>query len=523
MADRDDAGQREAFAVGPVTAHPASMELSSAFGRSAVEPKVMALFSLLAQQPGKVWTRKTLLDQLWGDSAVGDENLTRTVYLLRKGLRDPHGLGDAIKTVPKRGYQLRVQSGNVKPTRSSELRVDHSVAVLPLQPSGPEDESDFLADGLCSDLTNQLSRVPELYVAPHSSSLRAPDASADLGSVCRLLRVRYLVTGTFKRKEQNIRIRVELVDGSVGGTVWSQKYDSRLDDFFEVQDDIVRSIATTISSEIEVAALKAVLTRPKFELSVYQLLQSAEAERWKYSRSAVEKIVHHLQTALEISPNQPLVHAGLAVQFAQNLLNGWSESDYATTLAAAEAHLVKAQAEAPHHPSVLAAAGIVRSYSGQIERAIPYLERAMQLNPSDPHVRAFLGFHRCVFNGAASDLELIRSAERDAPHHPRYAIWANYRGIALFRLGEFSAALEALEDCVVRDPNYTPSLFLRALPLVCAGHVDEARAKIAEGLRFDPNVSRDTFVYRMVDGALYCPDGVDLQEVRALLLEAWPT
>lgn len=516
------ASSAQTISIGSVIADCASMELKSVLGISSVEPKVMALLSILAEEPGRVWSREELINRIWGQADVGDENLTRTVYLLRKALRTPHRLSDAIKTISKRGYQLR--GVRPEPTKSSlnSKPADRSLAVLPFTDMSQQGNSELLADGLCLDLTNLLSRVPSFIVAPHSSAERARRNGTDLYEQSSSLAVRFLVSGSFLRLGQQIRIRAELFDQSAGGTVWSKKYDTELDAFFGVQDNIALSIATTISAEVKVSALKPLFKRPKFDLSVYELLQAAEAERWVYNRRAVRNIIGYLNSALELAPDNAEVQAALAVQFAQNLVHGWAGLDVEETKARAYHHLSAAQAIDPTHPDILAAAGIFYVMSARNDVAIPYLERSSSLNPNDPHVRALLGWQKCIVDFDESQLELIRSAERDAPYHPRFAIWANYRAHGELRLGRFEAALAAFEESAVRDPNYPGNLFVRAVPLVLMGRHREATEKIAEALRQEPAASADG-ILRVVDqNAFAHPRDMDMQDFEQQFRAAWP-
>lgn len=516
------------FAVGTVAVDPQALELRSDQGVSTVELKVMDLLRVLAERPGEVWSRDILMDRIWGQSAIGDENLTRIVYLLRKALSHPHGLGDVIKTVPKRGYQLRLPAIDTLTAPAPTPSSDWDILVLPFKSIAAQLDDQFLADGLCRDLTNLLSRTPSLRVVPISSAMRFSEANRSdrfdgITPGVSSLNVRYQVSGSFQRRGRMIRLRVRLIDRDSDGVVWEKKRDAELDDFFEVQDDLVRSITTAVNSEIETASLKSVFARGAFNLSLYEHLYAAEAERWSYNRQSVASIFSHLEAALAIDPKHALANAGMAVQLGQNLINGWGDADFEILLARAERHLQIAQTSDPQHPDVLVAAGIVKMFSGQNQAAIPYLERAVSLNPNDPHARAILGWQRCIVYRDADQIALIESAERDAPHHRRFALWANYRGICRLRLGQYEQSLLALEESAVRDPSYTMNLLHRAIPLVMLGRHAEASKKIAEGLQIEPNFNAEAFFSIIEAGHVYHPKGVDIAALVAALRDAWPS
>ncbi len=480
-------------------------------GRYTVEPRVLDVLRALLDRQGEVVTREELIDTVWGVEFGGDERLSRAISLLRKALGDKRGDHKHIETIPKRGYRLRGKAANAAPAAAPVVQSDNMLAILPFANISADTENAFLADGLCLDLTNLLSRVPEQKVAPHSSAIRYRGSEQSPMEIGQELGVRYVVSGAIQRSGHDIRLRIQLTDATTGAAIWSNKYDAKLDDFFELQDDIIRSISTTINSELNASAFKAVLARPDFNLTVYEHVQAAEAERWTYNRAAAGRIVAHLRAAHEMEPDNVMVLAGLIGQLSQNVMSNWT-NDPAGTMTEVQGLLKKAQAIDPNHPDILLAAGITATMSGRADQAVPYLERAAELDPNNPHTRALLGWMHCALNKDPASIDFIRSAERDAPHHPRFSIWANYRGHAEFAIGNFEASLEALEESCVRNPNYFHCHLARAHPLNFMGRMDEARTKIEEALDLEPDFSCDQAI-AAVERQRFCPSSDNLRHM----------
>ncbi len=70
-------------------------------------PKAIEALSVLADHPGRVVSKETLMSALWGDAAVEEANLTQHVYRLRRAF-ELHEPSVRIETVPRRGYRLVV-------------------------------------------------------------------------------------------------------------------------------------------------------------------------------------------------------------------------------------------------------------------------------------------------------------------------------------------------------------------------------------------------------------------------------
>ncbi|WP_298467934.1 winged helix-turn-helix domain-containing protein [uncultured Erythrobacter sp.] len=508
--------------VGNARVNFSSLIIEGDAGRYSMEPKVLEVLDALIESHGEVVSRDNLIDRVWGVDFGGDERLSRAISLLRKALGDRRGDHQHIETISKRGYRLIAPVDDIAPSGARPTpTLDNKLAILPFANIGGDPDSAFLAEGLCLDLTNLLSRVPEQKVAPHSSAIQYRESELSVVNIAGELGARYVVSGAFQRSDRDIRLRIQLTDAVSGDIIWSNKYDTRLDAFFELQDDIIRSIATTINSELSASAFKTVLDRPDFNLSVYEHIQAAEAERWTYNRAAAERIVAHLRAALAIKHDNVMALAGLIGQLSQNLVSRWTD-DPAATVAEIQQHLKKAQAIDPNHPEILLAAGIWATMSGRPDNAVPYLERAAEIDPNNPHTRALLGWQRCALNKDTASIDLIRSAERDAPHHPRFAIWAHYRGNAECTVSNFEASLAAFEESRIRNPNYFLNLILRAHPLVMMGCMDEATTAIQEGLKLEPGYTFDQAVARIELHAFWLPQGYTTDKFIALLRRAWP-
>lgn len=66
----------------------------------------MLVLLLLAKRPGEVWSRQALLDEIWKDSVVGEEILTRAISELRRAFKDKARDPRFIETIRNHGYRL---------------------------------------------------------------------------------------------------------------------------------------------------------------------------------------------------------------------------------------------------------------------------------------------------------------------------------------------------------------------------------------------------------------------------------
>jgi serine/threonine protein kinase len=117
-----------------------------------------------------------------------------------------------------------------------------SVAVLPFENLGPDQDLEYLCNGLAEELLTGLGKVPGLRVASRTSSIHVKQTETDIRSICRRLDVDAVLEGTVRKAGDRLRISAQLVSAEDGCHLWSEGYDRRTADVFAVQDEIARSV-----------------------------------------------------------------------------------------------------------------------------------------------------------------------------------------------------------------------------------------------------------------------------------------
>lgn len=497
--------------------------------RFALEPLVMDVLCHLASRAGDVVSRDELISHIWFFNPGADESLTRAVSQLRKVFKEDPGGGPYIETIWKRGYAFVAKVERLERKRAAatlsgvpgeDAFQEFSVAVLPFRNMSVAAEDAFLADGITRDLTMLLSRVPRLRVAAYSSAITMDEGSEPVTSIANRLGVRYVVCGSLARHGEQFQLRAALMDGVDDAQVWAQRIDARLDQFYSVQDRIVLDVSTSTASALMISHSAVLQGRRPFQLGAYELVQRAESLRLNYNRETAQEIVRLLDRALAIDPDDAAVHSALAVQLTQNVTSKFDGTPV-ESFALAKRHVETAIALAPEDPDVLAAAGVAATMMGNARLAVRKLRRAVELDPNNPHSLAVLGWQHCWLHGDPAGREMIETAEGRAPHHPRYSVWAHYRGHCELRLGNLSGAIRAYRDGAERNPGYSLNLVTLAAAQALDGDMREARSTVARIRKIAPDYSPDDFaclVRRMVYWFGECPTGDDMI---AALEKAW--
>ena len=469
-----------------------------------LEPKVMALLVALAAHPHELVRREQLLEHIWLDGLGGDESLTRLVYQLRRAFRSFPQLAQTILTVSKSGYRLDAEvtsldslSGTpAQASTESDREYNLSIAVLPVTDQDNLPDNGYLADGMSRDLTSFLATTSMLFVTPYSSVLALHDDALSLDAAAHTIGCRFILTGNFRRRGDQITLRFELVDTLDASLAWSGKYNAVLNQFFEVQNDVLLSVSTAISTRVRFPLTAPTLQSRPFKNDIYRIVQAAETLRYRYGKDTAREIVRLCEKGLEIDPDNAMLLAALAVQLSQNVVSQWEADPQAVERLAFD-HIERALAMEPANSDVIAAAGIVNAMFHRPAEAIIFLRRALELDPNNAHALAMLGWQTCLLESDPAGIGLIQSAEQRAPHHPRFGLWATYRATGHLFMLDYASAVPACEQAILRTPNYYQPRLSLAWALLGLGETEMARAAIREAETFEGDQIARKFVGEM--------------------------
>ena len=340
----------------------------------------------------------------------------------------------------------------------SAVIIDNSVAVLPFDNLSGDAAQAYFSDGLSEEVRSTLTRNLALRVMAKSSSSRFANDPRDATEIAGELGVSYLLRGSVRRQDDEVRVSVNLIDGRTGFDRWAESFDGRLSDAFQVQSDIAYAVANALSAFVggdredrdglaavggtsNPAALDAYLRgRTLYDLS------SDEASE----RAALQAF----DDALASDPGFAAAHAARARSLT-TIANQYGSPDEN-----------------------------VRLYA----EAVTAAERAIALAPALAEAHSTLGFTR--FQGqldARGAREPFQESRRlgagEATVLTRFAQYAA-------RCGRHDEARDALEPALVRDP-LNPLIHRAAGGIAYAGRrFADAIPPLEKALAMNPKLTR---------------------------------
>src|SRR5439155_24615367 len=117
-----------------------------------------------------------------------------------------------------------------------------SIVVLPFANMSNDPSQDYFSDGITEDITTDLSKLASLFVISRNSAFTYKGKAVKVQDINQELGVRYVLEGSVRRSDNQVRITAQLIDATQGQHLWSERYDRPLQEIFAVQDDIRQQI-----------------------------------------------------------------------------------------------------------------------------------------------------------------------------------------------------------------------------------------------------------------------------------------
>lgn len=314
-----------------------------------------------------------------------------------------------------------------------------AIAVLPFD-DWSEDPSAFFAEGLSEDLITRLAAWRWFPVIARNSSFGFAGKSVDVRQVSRRLGARYVIEGSVRVEGKRARVTAQLLDGPSAEHIWADRWDVKLDEVFEAQDEIVGRIVGALEPALgQVEKLRA-LSRPVETLSAWEAVQRGLHHLAAQGGDDLREASVLFARAVELDGLFAPGHWGLSLTTLMRALYGHRGDDFEA--AGIQTHGKRAVELDPIDSMAHLAASAGRATSGDLPAAIQHLDQSIGLNPSSPMAcagRAWLGLSP---EQSVESARLLERAHRLSPLDP---MRAHFLGpLALIRLGEsrFDEALQ---------------------------------------------------------------------------------
>jgi adenylate cyclase len=437
-------------------------------------------------EPGGIVVSGGVAEQIGVDLGVGTTDL---------GLLHLHNL-----TRPIRVFALRVQNAPARIVGDAIVGSEPrpSIAVLPFRKHRSDPEEAYFADGIVDDIIHALAALKELFVISRGSTLSYGGPTLNVREIGRELGVQYVLYGSVRRSDGQLRIATELSDTETGSVVRSDRYDGKLDELFELQERIAINVLKTIAPHVQERQLMRAMRKQPQNMTAYDLVLQAIDLLYRMDFESFSRARGLLQQALSHDPSYAPAYSYTAYWYIFRV--GEIGSPDPDADAAAGAHHAAAAIERdPNDAMALAIYGHVQSFLlKDYARAMSFLDRAIQVGPSSAMAwtmsSAICGY---VGDGATAVIRADQGV-RLSPLDARIFWHEGLLAQAHYINGNYEEALAWARSAVGRNDSVRFNLRTLIATLAALGKADEAAQAARHLLRIQPD-------FRLGPYAKRCP------------------
>ena len=355
-----------------------------------------------------------------------------------------------------------------------------SIAVLPFTNLSKDTDQEYLSDGMTNDIITDLSRFSGLFVIASNSTFQYKGKAVKVQDVAKDLGVKYVLEGSLQWGGDRIRINAQLIDALTGHHVWADRYDEAADQFYVIQDDIIRKIVANMALKVNNTERERAFRKGTEDLTAYDYYLRAMAKMDSGGKENNSTAIRLLESALNIDPNYAQAMGLLAQAHQFRASFGWAENKEESNRKALEMAL-KAYELAPDDYRSHFVLGSIYLHDRQFDKATAAIDRAIRLNPNDPDLLAEAAQALVYFGRPMEAVLQIENAMRLSPFYPQW--YLGLLGWALYDAGHYEDALRAMKK--IDQPQSWVHRQMAAT-YVRLGEIDKAREQIEIVLELNP-------------------------------------
>ncbi|OSZ77862.1 hypothetical protein CAP36_16025 [Chitinophagaceae bacterium IBVUCB2] len=363
----------------------------------------------------------------------------------------------ALKNVNRQVDVYAIASENlVIPTAvqmDAKTGSEKTIAVLPFVNMSNDPENEYFSDGISEEILNALTRVDGIRVTSRTSSFSFKGKQDDVRQIGMKLGVSAVLEGSVRKSGKRVRITAQLINTADGYHIWSEVFDSNLEDIFEIQDEISLKILNRLKENFAPVTNHDPIIKPATgNIDAYNLYLKG-LYHWNKSKPEEIRIaIQDFNSAIQLDPQFADPYCALSYCYSYMGSAGLMEPTEA--FARAKDHTLKAiSIDSNHANAHLSLAAISFFHHWDFEGTALSLQKAMELNLNSAFINQIHGW-------------------------------------LLIAKGEFTKAIEKMEQALLLDPLSLPLLTNLADAYSFAGRFDDALRQYDKVIELDPTFRR---------------------------------
>ena len=332
---------------------------------------------------------------------------------------------------------------------------EKSIIVLPFENISPDPDQEYFSDGLTEEIITDLSHIDDLLVISRSSAMTFKGTKKTIPEIANAVKVRYVLEGSVRKAGDNLRITAQLIDSITDTHMWAEKYTSVLDNVFDIQEKVSKSIMSALKLKLSFQEKEKITIKPTRNIQVYECYLKAKSNIYSVTKESLDRAVLLLQHGLDIFGENALLYATLGeakymyydagIDISEDILN--EVAQFAQKALALEPKIAQG------HKLY----GLLERGRGSLTEGYKHMKRAYDTDPNDPTILMYTSLFTGIYCGRHSLAEPLynRLIEIDPLSAVNYLFFGNDQ----YFQGNFKKAVELLKKASAINPEFFYSDF----------------------------------------------------------------
>ncbi|MEH6537587.1 MAG: adenylate/guanylate cyclase domain-containing protein [Psychroserpens sp.] len=381
-----------------------------------------------------------------------------------------------LKNIDRPAEVFAITNKGIKLPRSSDLKnkqktVNNTIAVLPFVNFSDSKDNEYFSDGITEEIINALAKIRNLKVTSRTSSFFFKGKNLPITEIGEKLGVSAILEGSVRLTDNSLRITAQLIQVKEDYHFWSETWDRKLENVFEIQDEISLLIADKLREHFgHLEINETLVTKQTENINAYEHCLKAKFHENKWNPEDMKIAISYYEKALGLDSNYAEAHLGLAgcysflgttafIPFDE----AWKKTNKHTT----QALQLNGQSSGVHYQLSNQAFFIECDYS----KSLREIKKAIKINPNNAEAQQFISF-----------LYILAGQHEKSHIHLEIALSINplseetrfFKAYFHYMTEDYLQSLELLDQCLAVNDKNIPAHSVKSICLLKLCRYDEA-------------------------------------------------
>jgi TolB-like protein/class 3 adenylate cyclase/AraC-like DNA-binding protein/TPR repeat protein len=345
-----------------------------------------------------------------------------------------------------------------------------TIAVLPFVNMSSSKENEYFSDGITEEIISALSKIKSLRVTSRTSSFFFKNKNIPIKQIGTELNVSTILEGSVRVSGDRLRITAQLIQAEKDFHFWSETWNRKLENIFEIQDEISLLIAEKLREHLGHFEIQEHLVKKQTDnYNTYELFLKARFHRRKWNPTEVKMAIGLYEKALESDPNHAESILGLSDCYSFLATTGFMpfEETWAKAAALTYKGLELNDQIADGYYQLANLHFFTRcDYSEALKATL----KAVELNPNHVEAQQYLSFLYIIVGKKSNARQHLELAVHIDPLSPETLFFSAYFD---YMNENYAASLVKLDRCLDQNPGNIPVITVKHYCLLKLGRYDE--------------------------------------------------